>query len=200
MTEKIVYNDNLGKIMQKFLQVGDLIFQKYQDSEIKLKDHFQLIRGKTPPTYNPNYYENGLIKWINSGVLTNLYFLTEHTPASELITEQAIKECNLSFAQPNTTLISGIDFNIGNKIVWNQATDIVLGTGIYGFVSSDLAKNATLYFAIRNAKGRIAKKVCLKGATQFTSIRNLELLNFSFPWVSNPNYQKILFNILNSKH
>ena len=62
MTEKIIYNDNLGKIMQKFLQAGDLIFQKYQDSEIKIKEHFQLIRGKTPSTNNLNYYENGLIK------------------------------------------------------------------------------------------------------------------------------------------
>lgn len=196
---EITYNDFLVKLTKKYLELGDLLFLKYQDSEIKIKEHFRLIRGKTPPTKNPHYYQNGIVKWINSGVLTNFYFLTEHTPASKLITEQATKECNLSFIQSNTVLISGIDFNVGNKIVWNQTNDIIPGTGIYGFMNSDEAKNATLYFAIRKAKERIAKKICLKGARQFTSIRNLELLKFSFPWVSNSIYQKIFFTILNSK-
>ena len=42
-----------------FLPLGDLLFQKYKDSQIKIKDHFRLTCGKTPPTKNPEYYENG---------------------------------------------------------------------------------------------------------------------------------------------
>ena len=96
---------------QEFLKLGDLLFQKYKDSQIKIKDHFRLVRGKTPPTKNPEYYQNGTIKWINSGVLTNLYFLTDKTPASKLVTEKAVQECRLSCAQPNTVLFSNVETN-----------------------------------------------------------------------------------------
>jgi hypothetical protein len=52
---EIVYNDNLLKIIQKHLEIGDLLFLKYQDSEIKVGDEFQLIRGKTPATKIKEY-------------------------------------------------------------------------------------------------------------------------------------------------
>src|SRR5829696_1792029 len=106
----------MDKLSLKLLEYGDCLFQKYQDSQIKIKDHFKLVRGKTPPTKNPEYYQNGTIKWINSGVLTNLYFLTDKTPASKLVTEKAIQECQLFYAQPNSVLISDIDLD-KNKIV-----------------------------------------------------------------------------------
>ena len=93
-----------------------MLFLKYKDSQIKIKDHFQLIRGKTPPTNNPEYYQNGTIKWINSGVLTNLYFLTDNTLASKLVTEKAVQECRLFYAQPKTVLFSNIDPSL-EKIV-----------------------------------------------------------------------------------
>src|SRR5437762_14362928 len=118
-------------MIKKYLELGDLLFLKYRDSQIKIKDHFQLIRGKTPPTKNPEYYQNGTIKWINSGVLTNLHFLTDKTPVSKLVTEKAVQECQLFYAQPNTVLISGIDFNIDDKIVWNQINNFITGTGNY---------------------------------------------------------------------
>jgi len=46
----------------KFLPLGDLFFCKYQDSQIKVKDHFHLTIGQTPSTKNPKYYEKGTIK------------------------------------------------------------------------------------------------------------------------------------------
>ncbi|CAG8679660.1 46129_t:CDS:2, partial [Gigaspora margarita] len=99
-----------------FLPLGDLLFEKYKDSQIKIKDHFKLVRGKTPPTKNPEYYEKGTIKWINSGVLTNLYFLTEYTPPSKLVTEKAVQDCKLAYAKPKTVLLANIAPNL-KKIV-----------------------------------------------------------------------------------
>ncbi|CAH1755737.1 9165_t:CDS:1 [Entrophospora sp. SA101] len=59
---EVIYQDFLLKMIKKILELGDLLFMKYKDSQIKIKDHFQLIRGKTPPTKNPEYYEKGSIK------------------------------------------------------------------------------------------------------------------------------------------
>jgi hypothetical protein len=43
----------------QLLSLGDLLFAKYVDSKIKVKEHFNLMCGKTPPTNNSNYYQNG---------------------------------------------------------------------------------------------------------------------------------------------
>ena len=59
---EIVYNNRLLEIIKTILEYADLLFLKYKDSQIKIKDHFKLIRGKTPPTDNKEYYENGTIK------------------------------------------------------------------------------------------------------------------------------------------
>ncbi|CAI2186291.1 2571_t:CDS:2, partial [Funneliformis geosporum] len=152
---EVIYNDFLLNLMKKYLEIGDLLFQKYKDSQIKIKDRFKLVRGKTPPTTNKEYYQNGTIKWINSGVLTNLYFLTNETPVSKQITEKAAKECQIPLVIPN-----------------------IMGTGIYNFIGNSPVENAVLFFALRNARKEIIKKICLKGATQFTSIRGSELINF----------------------
>ena len=196
---EVIYNDRVREVVKTVLEYGDCLFLKYKDSQIKIKDHFQLIRGKTPPTNNKEYYEKGTIKWINSGVLTNLYFLTGETKASKLVSEKAVRECQLNYARLNSVLISGIDFNIDDKIVWNRTNDFVAGTGIYGFISDNQLENAALFFALRNTRKNIIQKICLKGATQFTSIRGSELVNFPLWWVSNLEKQKKLWTILNSR-
>src|SRR5438045_4028897 len=96
--------------------LGDLLFQKYKDSQIRIKDYFNLMRGNTPLTKNPEYYEKGTIKWINSGILTNLYFLNDETQVSKLITEKAIKKCDLKYGIRNSVLITRIQLDL-NKIV-----------------------------------------------------------------------------------
>jgi hypothetical protein len=106
-------------LQQKLLYLGDLLFAKYQDSKIKVKDYFNLVRGKTPPTERLEYYHHGTIPWINSGVLTNLYFLTKNTTPSKLINELAVAECQLAYAQPNNLLISRIEPS-SNKLTWCQ--------------------------------------------------------------------------------
>lgn len=58
--------------------------------------------GATPKRGNPTYYENGTIPWVTSGAL-NAEFITE---ASELITELAIKETNVSVFPKHTLLVA----------------------------------------------------------------------------------------------
>ncbi|CAG8513241.1 876_t:CDS:2, partial [Racocetra persica] len=47
---EVQYKDTLIKIIQKHLELGDLLFLKYKDSEIRIEDEFKLVRGKTPPS------------------------------------------------------------------------------------------------------------------------------------------------------
>ncbi|CAG8729478.1 16095_t:CDS:1 [Racocetra persica] len=47
---EVHYQDNLQKIIQKHLKIGDLLFQKHRDSTIQIRDQFQLICGRTPPS------------------------------------------------------------------------------------------------------------------------------------------------------
>ena len=87
----------------------------------------------------------------------------------------------MNFSKLNTVLISQFDFQIGEKIVWSQSQQFLLGLGIFQFESNNYYKNATLFFAFRNARNKIIKKLCLKRACQFTMIREGELLNLSLP-------------------
>ncbi|KLL04847.1 MAG: type I restriction endonuclease subunit S [Mycoplasmataceae bacterium RV_VA103A] len=180
------------------LEYADLLFLKYRDSEIKIKDYFKLVRGKTPSTKNPEYYENGTIKWINSGVLTNLYFLTEYTSPSKLVTEKAVKECGLAYAQINSTLISIIRISEFDKVAWVQKNDFSLGTGICNFVIKERGnqkeKNATLFFALRSLD-----LSAYSIGSMFPSIQTSVLINMKINWVSNPAHQKKFFTILDSK-
>jgi len=190
--------DNYTELNKIFLPLGDLLFQKHKDSQIKIKDHFKLVRGKTPPTKNPEYYQNGTIKWINSGVLTNLYFLTDKTPASKLVTEKAVQECQLAYAQPNSILISDIELD-KNKIVWvsNNCSKILLGTHNWllgGTDACDLPrKNATLFFALRQIDFRQ-----YSSGSVINHLQGSALLNMKIDWVSDSEKQKIFFTLLNN--
>lgn len=112
-----------------FVKLGDLYFKKFMDSQIRIKDHFKLVRGKTPATNNKEYYENGTIKWINSGVLTNLYFLTDKISARKLISQKAIKECSLNFTKKNSVLITRHQLD-PSKVVFCQVDDITIGDSV----------------------------------------------------------------------
>ncbi|CAG8437520.1 6960_t:CDS:2 [Ambispora leptoticha] len=85
--------------LQKKIQ--DLMLEKYfKDSKEECK---------TPPTKNPEYYENGTLPWLNGGALTNLYFLTEETKPSKMITEKARLEYPLLLAQSNSVVFSNVN-------------------------------------------------------------------------------------------
>jgi restriction endonuclease S subunit len=194
---EINYYDNLQKIVQLYLSIGDLLFQKHIDSKIKIKDEFKLIAGKTPPTKKNEYFQNGKIKWINSGVLTNLYFLTEHTKASKLVTGQAVQESKLNYAKQYSVLISDIGLN-EKKIVWvyyqNDKNNISLcGTHVWNLYGTDNYKNATLFFSLR----KINFKKFYSGAV-INMVQRSELNNLDIDWVLNQSIQKKLYILLNS--
>nr|CAG8498164.1 11304_t:CDS:10 [Entrophospora candida] len=94
---------------------SDLLFAKYKDSQIKIKDHFKLVRGKTPPTKNPEYYENGTLFWLDGGSLNGVYFLTDEAKPSKFITEKAKVECRLPVLEPNSIIFSNVN-TYPNKI------------------------------------------------------------------------------------
>ncbi|RHZ36417.1 asparagine--tRNA ligase [endosymbiont GvMRE of Glomus versiforme] len=55
---EVQYQDTLLKILQKHLEIGDLLFLKYRDSEIRIKDKFKLVAGKTPPSSSSPLQKN----------------------------------------------------------------------------------------------------------------------------------------------
>ncbi|CFW92687.1 Putative Type-1 restriction enzyme (methylase) [endosymbiont DhMRE of Dentiscutata heterogama] len=193
---EIVYNNRLLEIIKTILEYADLLFLKYRDSEIKIKDYFKLVRGKTPSTKNKEYYENGTIKWINSGVLTNLYFLTEYTLPSKLVTEKAVKECDLKYGKINSVLITRIQLD-SDKIAWCQNDDIIIGDSIWNLISDNKLENATLFFALRMWINKHKRGYSHGSIIQM--LRSAEIMNMKINWVSNPAHQKKFFTILDSK-
>lgn len=173
--------------------LADLLFQKYKDSQIRIKDHFQLVRGKTPSTKNPEYYENGNIKWINSGVLTNLYFLTDETLAGKLITEKAVQECN--YGKKNSVLITRIQLDL-TKIAWCRTNNTVIGDSVWNLIGNNDLENSTLFFALRYWTNRCGKSY-LNGSI-FQLLRSTEVMKLKINWVSNPQKQRIFYDILNN--
>lgn len=166
---------------QRLLKIGDLLFQKYKDSQIKIKDHFKIITGKTPSTKNPEYYENGTIKWMSSGVLTNLYFLTKATKPSKLITEKAVQKCRLNYAKPNSVLIANIDLD-KNKISWvGNNFNYYLGTDVWMFnqncinLVSDKYFAAVLFFALRQTDFEIYKTGLILKRLQAPTLLNMKI-------------------------
>ncbi|MCE8159093.1 MAG: restriction endonuclease subunit S [Candidatus Moeniiplasma glomeromycotorum] len=209
---EVIYNDFLLKMIQKYLELGDLLFLKYQDSQIKIKDHFKLIAGKSPYASlyknNKELYELiekksrqlGIIKWVNSGVLTNCYFLTNTLTPSKLIDKELVSLCKLNYGINNSVLIPGVYFDI-EKITWNQTNNYIIGQEIlnldYLKDENRFIQNATLFFALRSQASKITDNCC-HGST----IKNLDFQsfkNYDLNWVSDPTHQKIFFTILNSK-
>ena len=58
--------------------------------------------GSTPLTSKQEFYSNGTVPWIKSSALNSPEI---KTPTS-FITEQAVRECNLSFYHPHTLLVA----------------------------------------------------------------------------------------------
>ena len=58
--------------------------------------------GSTPLTSRREYYQHGTVPWITSSALNNSLVLAP----SKLVTEQAVRECRLSFYPPHTLLVA----------------------------------------------------------------------------------------------
>jgi len=170
-----------------FLPLGDLLFQKHKDSQIKIKDYFTLKCGKTPFTKNLEYYENGTIKWINSGVLTNSFVLTDDTEPSKLITEKAVQEKKLKFTKKKTVLFSLIGLNI----TWCWSDNFVYTHSIISFENEKELNCATLFFALRQVNLKKHASGCV-----FQALTKSGLSNMKIDWVANPKKQKIFLTLL----
>ena len=58
--------------------------------------------GSTPLTSNPRFYEGGSVPWTTSTALNMPYIKTPNG----FVTEEAVRECNLSCYPPNTILVA----------------------------------------------------------------------------------------------
>ena len=58
--------------------------------------------GSTPLTSKPQFYEGGSVPWTTSAALNMPYIRTPNG----FVTEDAVRECNLSFYPPNTLLVA----------------------------------------------------------------------------------------------
>jgi len=181
-------------IEQRLLLLGDLLFQKYKDGQIKIKDHFKLVRGKTPPTKNPQYYENGISPWLNGGALTNLYFLTDYTEPSKLINLQVQENCKLLKAKPRSIIFSNVNTD-KKRLVWvnSSLTQFYLGEHIWQIDNSNELTTATLFFALR----QLNFDFCSNGSI-FKEVKALLFMNMKINWVSDPTKQRIFLALLNN--
>lgn len=110
-----------------------------------------------------------------------MYFFTKYTQSNKLITKEDYEKYKINYSSANSVLISCIDFNVDDKIVWSQVSSCLIGTGIWKFISTDNNEfeSATLFFSLRNARPNIVQGLCQRGAVQFTNIRASELSRFS---------------------
>ena len=184
---------------QQLLNLGDLLFAKYHDSKIKVNEHFQLICGKTPPTNNPYYYQNGTNPWINSGILTNLYFLTKDTPPSKYINELAKQDNHLRWTKPNSILITRVQPEV-NKIAWCQTNQFAFNDVIWNLASKENnpSQTAILFFSLRKWIKEEAKNY-FHGSV-LLELRQSTLQNLEMTWVSNPTIQQYFLTILNNNN
>ena len=176
------------------LELGDLYFKKYQDSQIKIKDYFQLVRGKTPPTKNPEYYENGNLPWLDGGSLNGYQFLTDKTKPSKLITKKAKIECRLPTIEPNSVIFSNVN-TCPNKIVFVKTSkQFTFSNHVWQLNSINKFENSCLFFALR----QVNFKYCSVG-TCFSEIQGSLFMNMKINWVSDPTKQKIFPLLLNKE-
>jgi type I restriction enzyme, S subunit len=83
--------------------------------EIWKVGHFATVgNGSTPSRSNADYWTDGTVPWLNSGMVNQ----DEVTSADQFITETALRECHLSLVQPGSILIG----NTGQGKTRGQAT------------------------------------------------------------------------------
>jgi len=197
---EVIYQDFLLKMIKKILELGDLLFLKYKDSEIRIGDEFQINEGRSGGGLH-GYSEspNGTIKWINQGVLTDNYFLTESTPPSKWLNPEPRIKPNLDFIIINSPVMPAIFTDLQKHLNWNQTkNELITSRLVFNLFSKKGSeqKNAVLYFALRQ-KGKELKNS--QTGSAFQTLKLVSLRNFKVNQISNPTHQKMLFTILNSK-
>ena len=114
---------------------------------VNLKWVSKIYSGGTPSKNNEDYWQNGIIPWLNSGTV-NQFYITE---PSEFITEEALNNSSAKWIPENSLVIAlagqgktkGMAAQVMFKSTCNQSMGVI--------VPNDLIENRfLLYYLVRN--------------------------------------------------
>lgn len=130
---------------------GKMVYNKELKREIpegwelkKLKDVLSTFLGGTPSTNIPNYWDNGVINWLNSGEVSNFPIID----SEKKITEEAIENSTTNFLPSGSVLLSitrhiratvlGIDACINQSVVGIKENDKYKYYYIYPYITNEI--------------------------------------------------------------
>ena len=111
---------------------------------VKIGDRFETILGGTPSRSKQEFWNNGIVPWINSGEVNNLRI----TEASELITEKALEKSAAKMMPKRTTVLAITGATLGQV----SLTEIkcCANQSVIGVFDKSRLLNEYIYLRIKN--------------------------------------------------
>ncbi len=183
-------------LMQKLLTQG-IGHKEFKETEIgripkewrvkKIIDLFNVETGTTPSTKKKKYWEKGNINWITPTDISKLRDTLYIYNSERKITEDALREINLTLLPKGSIIIStrapvGYIGIIKNSATFNQ--------GCKGLISKNINEVIPEFYAyyLVNKKGTLEN---LSGGSTFKELSKNTLENFNIPFPSLFEQQKI---------
>lgn len=128
----------------------------------KIEDLFDLQMGRTPERNNPEYWNNGVYKWIAIGDMPKNQKYIENT--TELISDLAVKETKIPIIPANTVIMS-FKLSIGKTAI--TTAPIYSNEAIMAFKDKHTVELMTdyIYYLLSGQKWNNAVNNAAKGKT-----------------------------------
>lgn len=110
---------------------------------VKIADRFVIVLGGTPSRAKPEFWENGVVPWINSGEVNNLRI----TEASELITEKALEKSAAKMMPKRTTVLAITGATLGQVSL--TEIECCANQSVIGVFDEDRLLNEYIYLRIK---------------------------------------------------
>lgn len=117
-----------------------------------IKDFAEVITGGTPSTAVNEYWERGIIPWLNSGELNSRYI----TKSSNFITESGLKNSNAKMMPPDTVLIALTGATTGVTALLK--IEACANQSVTGILPSKNHDSQYLYFYLSSLRQKILDK------------------------------------------
>jgi type I restriction enzyme S subunit len=119
--------------------------------EVKISSFAEVITGGTPSTAVKEYWENGIIPWLNSGDLNR----GEINVASNFITDLGLRSSSTKMMPPNTVLIALTGATTGLTAILN--IDACANQSVTGILPSKNHHPRFLYYYLKTQRKKILK-------------------------------------------
>lgn len=119
--------------------------------KVRLGDIFKVTSGGTPSKSKPEYYKNGSIQWIRTGDLKSKYI----TKASNLITEEALRNSSAKLFPIDTVLIAMYGATIGACSI--LAIEATTNQACAAFLPNKKVDSSYLYYFLCSKKNELIK-------------------------------------------